>query len=108
MAAVARLGESVAASTIVGGVLVMVGVVIGHLRRGTALIGQQTRMPSLGAGGPRVLTLAAVETMRSPDSGENALGLVFRERPTLEQIGPALSPGTILQFEDAALADRES
>jgi translation elongation factor EF-Tu-like GTPase len=79
-------------------------VVIGYLRRGTALIGQQTRVPALGAGSNRVLTLAAVETVHAPDSSESALGLVFRERPTLEEVGSALPPGTILQFEDATIA----
>ena len=78
-------------------------VVIGYLRRGTALIGQQTRVPAPGAGSHRVLTLAAVETVHSSDSSESALGLVFRERPTLEEIGPALTPGTVLQFEDATV-----
>lgn len=79
-------------------------IVIGYLRRGTALIGQQTRVPAPGTGSNRVLTLAAVETVHAPDSGESALGLVFRERPTLEEIGSTLPPGTMLQFEDATIA----
>jgi translation elongation factor EF-Tu-like GTPase len=79
-------------------------VVIGYLRRGSARIGQQTRVPAPGAGPQRVLTIAAVETVHSHDSSEGALGFVFRERPTIEEIGPALTPGTLLQFEDAAVA----
>ena len=75
-------------------------VVIGYLRRGTALVGQQTRSPALSAGPHQVLTLAAVETMHAPEGGDNALGLVFRERPSLDDIRSALTPGTVLQFED--------
>lgn len=76
-------------------------VVIGYLRRGSVQIGQQTRPPALSAGPHPLLTLAAVETMHPPDGGANALGLVFRERPSLDDIRSALTPGTVLRFEDA-------
>lgn len=75
-------------------------VAIGYLRRGTVHVGQQTRSPALSMGPHRVLTLAAVETMHAPEGGANALGLVFRERPSLDDIRSALTPGTVLQFED--------
>ena len=75
-------------------------VAIGYLRQGTVRVGQQTRPLALGAGTPRVLTLAAVEPMRAPDGGESALGLVFRERPSLEELRAVLAPGTVLRFED--------
>lgn len=78
-------------------------VAIGYLRRGSVQIGQQTRLPALSSGPYRVLTLATVETMHAPEGGSNALGLVFRERPTLEDVGPALTPGTVLRFEDATV-----
>lgn len=61
--------------------------IIGYLRQGTVRVGQQACPPALGGGPYRVLTLAAVETMHPPDGGDNALGLVFRERPRLEDIG---------------------
>lgn len=50
-------------------------VAIGYLRHGTVRVGQQTR--------------------------PLALGLVFRERPSLDELRSALTPGTMLQFEDA-------
>ncbi len=76
-------------------------VVIGYLRQGTVRIGQQTPPLALGDGPPRVLTLAAVETMHAPEGGANALGLIFRERPPLEQLRAVLTPGTLLRVEDA-------
>jgi translation elongation factor EF-Tu-like GTPase len=75
-------------------------VAIGYLRQGTVRVGQQTRPLALGAGPHRVLTLAAVETVHAPDGGASALGLVFRERPSLEELRSALTPGTVLQFGD--------
>jgi hypothetical protein len=76
-------------------------VVIGYLREGTIRVGQRTRPLALGSG-QRVLTLAAVEPVRSPDGGSDALGLVFRERPSLEDLRLALSPGTVIRLEDDA------
>jgi hypothetical protein len=78
-------------------------VAIGYLRDGTVRVGQRTRPLALGAGPRRVLTLAAVETMRAPDGGPSALGLVFRERPSLEELRLALAPGMVIRFEDEAL-----
>jgi translation elongation factor EF-Tu-like GTPase len=75
-------------------------VAIGYLRQGTVRVGQQTRPMALGTGPPRVLTLAAVESVRAPDGGESALGLVFRERPSLEDLLAVLTPGTVLTFSD--------
>ena len=77
-------------------------VAIGYLREGMVRVGQRTRPLALGAGPHRVLTLAAVETVRSPDGGASALGLVFRERPSLEDLRLALAPGTVIRFEDEA------
>jgi translation elongation factor EF-Tu-like GTPase len=75
-------------------------VAIGYLRQGTLRVGQQTRPLALGAGPHRVLTLAAVEAVHASDGGASALGLVFRERPSLEDLRAVLIPGTLLQFED--------
>lgn len=79
-------------------------VAIGYLRRGTVRIGQRTEPLALGAGSPRVLTLAAVETMHAPEGGADALGLIFNERPSFEQLRPVLTPGTLLRVEDVAVA----
>lgn len=80
-------------------------VAIGYLRQGTVRIGQQTTPLVLDAGRPRVLTVAAVVPMHAPDGGSSALGLVFRERPSLSELHLALPPGTLLQFENIAVPD---
>jgi hypothetical protein len=74
-------------------------VAIGYLRQGAVRVGQQTQPLALGTGPHRILTLAAVEAMHAPN-GASALGLVFRERPSLAELRLALTPGTVLQFED--------
>jgi len=74
-------------------------VAIGYLREGAVRPGQQTEPLALDAGPLRVLTLAAVIPMHAPD-GSSALGLVFRERPSLAQLRLALAPGTLLRFEE--------
>lgn len=76
-------------------------VAIGYPRRGTVRVGQRTEPLALGAGPPTVLTLSAVEAVRSPDGGAGALGLVFREGPSLEELRMVLRPGTILRLEEA-------
>lgn len=63
---------------------------------------RRTRPLTLGAGQYRVLTLAAVEPVHSPDGGADAIGLVFRERPSLQDLRVALAPGTVIRFEDDA------
>ena len=75
-------------------------VAIGYLRQGTVRVGQRTGPLAFGAGPARVLTLAAVEPMHAPDGGADALGLVFRERPSLADLRLALAPGTVIRFED--------
>ena len=79
-------------------------IAIGYPRRGTVRVGQQTRPLALGVGALRVLTLAAVEAVRAPDGGADAVGLVFRERPSLEELRVVLTPGMMLRFEDPAAA----
>ena len=80
-------------------------VAIGYLREGTVRVGQRTRPLALGAGPHRVLTLAAVEPVHAADGGAGALGLVFRERPSLEDVRVDLAPGTVVRFEDEACTD---
>jgi translation elongation factor EF-Tu-like GTPase len=77
-------------------------VAIGYLRAGTVRVGQRTPPLLLGAGPHRVLTLAAVEPVHAADGGAGALGLVFQERPSLEDVRVALAPGTLIRFEDDA------
>jgi hypothetical protein len=62
-------------------------------------VGQRTQPLTLGGKAGCVLTLAAVEAMQAPD-GVRALGLVFRERPSFEDLRLVLPQGTMLQFED--------
>lgn len=76
-------------------------VAIAYLRQGDIRVGQQTQPLALDAGPLRVLTLAAVIPIHSPDGGRAGLGLVFRERPSLKELRLALAPGTLLLFEDA-------
>jgi translation elongation factor EF-Tu-like GTPase len=76
-------------------------VAIGYIRQGTVRVGQQTQPLALGAGPHRVLTLVAVEPVRDPDGGADAVGLVFRERPSLAELRKVLTPGIVLHFEDA-------
>jgi translation elongation factor EF-Tu-like GTPase len=83
-------------------------VAIGYLRQGAVRVGQQTHPLPVGAGPPRVLTLAAVEVVRSPEGGADAIGLVFVERPSLEDLRSALAPGTLIRFRDAAAAGGSS
>jgi hypothetical protein len=52
------------------------------------------------SGPHRVLTLAAVEAVHPHDGGASALGLVFRERPSVDDFRLALAPGTVIRFED--------
>ncbi|MBA3658079.1 MAG: hypothetical protein H0W67_00595 [Gemmatimonadales bacterium] len=80
-------------------------VAIGYLRYGVARPGQQTQPLALGTGPLRVLTLYAVETMHASAGGAGALGLVFRERPSLDEVRSALAPGTLLQFTTPASSE---
>jgi translation elongation factor EF-Tu-like GTPase len=83
-------------------------VAIGYLRHGSVRVGQHTQPLALGAGPHRVLTLAAVETVHAADGGAGALGLVFRERPSLDEVRSALAPGTMLHFEDPAVTGEDT
>ncbi len=80
-------------------------VAIGYLRQGTARVGQRTQPLALGGRPPTVLTLSSVEAVRAPDGGAGALGLVFHERPSLDELRAVLRPGTRLRLEDATPGD---
>jgi len=75
-------------------------VAVVYLRQGTVRVGQQTRPP--GAGPHAVLTVAAVEPLHAADGGPGALGLVFRERPSVDDLRTAFVAGTLLRFDAPA------
>jgi hypothetical protein len=81
-------------------------VAIAYPCQGTVRVGQQARPSGPVEARPAtraldLLTLAAAEVVRSPDGGADAIGLVFHERPSLEDLRATLPPGTRLRFEDA-------
>ncbi len=78
-------------------------VAIGYLRQGAVRVGQQTQPLALGTGPLQVLTLAAVEIVHAVEGGKDALGLVFRERPSLDALRTALAAGMMLHCSDAAV-----
>jgi hypothetical protein len=78
-------------------------VAIGYLREGAIRVGQQTQPLALDAGPHRILTLAAVVPMHALDGGPDAMGLVFRERPSLTELRLALTAGAFLQLQDTTI-----
>ena len=74
-------------------------VVIGYLRTGEARAGQVTTSLRLGSAPERPLVVSVVQRLSSTE-GEQALGLVFREPPSLREIQDALPPGTMLVLSD--------
>ncbi len=75
-------------------------IAIGYPRSGSARVGQQTQPLALVGAPPLVLTLEAIQPVRSPDGGADAVGLLFRERPSLDALRAVLTPGMLLRFED--------
>lgn len=75
-------------------------VAIAYVRRGTVRVGQQTPALALGGTGDQTLTLAAVEALHAPGEGGDAIGVTFRERPSMEALQAALPPGTVLRLEE--------
>jgi hypothetical protein len=80
-------------------------VVIAYPRQGTVRVGQETQWPAQAGDAIAGLTVAAAEVVRSPDGGADAVGLVFHQRPPLEQLRLALPPGTRLRFQEAPDTD---
>jgi len=75
-------------------------VLIGHVRTGTARVGQVTAPLVLGHAAARRLEVSAVERLSSMQAGGPAVGLVFRNPPPLGDLRHALPVGSILVLEE--------
>lgn len=77
-------------------------VLIGYVRQGAPRIGQRTALLQVNAEAGRQLEVVAVEKLSSMEAGGQAIGLVFRRPPALEDLQRALPAGTRLMLEDAS------
>jgi translation elongation factor EF-Tu-like GTPase len=75
-------------------------VLIGHLRAGTARVGQVSAPLDLGAAAARRLEVSAVERLSSMQAGGPAVGLVFRDPPQLGDLRRAFPAGSTLVLEE--------
>jgi hypothetical protein len=78
-------------------------VLIGYVRGGTPRIGQSTAVLDLGRSGERRLEVSAVERLSSMEAGGTAIGLVFRNPPSVAELQQALPGGALLSLEEAAM-----
>ena len=79
-------------------------VVVGHVVAGTAVAGQRTAPLALGRAPARRLDVSAVERLSSMEARGQAVGIVFRDPPPLNDLKQALPAGSILLLEDAGAA----
>ena len=89
----------------VGNVIFLPGrgtVIVGHVLSGTARAGQVTAPLDLGGTAPRRLEVSVVERLSSMDARGQAVGIVFRDPPHLDDLRRSLPPGSILRLEDQA------
>ena len=75
-------------------------VVVGHTRSGVAQAGQVSSVMTLGEQPPRRLEVSAVERLSSMEGRAQAVGIVFRDPPNLNDLKRALPPGSVLALED--------
>jgi translation elongation factor EF-Tu-like GTPase len=75
-------------------------VVVGHIRTGTARIGQLTAPLELGDAAERRLEVSAVERLSSMEARGQGVGIVFRNPPYLDDLKRALPPGSILALNE--------
>ena len=75
-------------------------VLIGFVRSGKAVEGQTTEPLTLEGLIHPGLKIIAVERLSSMGSGFPAVGLTFRDPPTVAALREALPTGTLLQLED--------
>lgn len=75
-------------------------VVVGHVRTGTARIGQLTEPLALGDAAGRRLEVSAVERLSSMEARGQGVGIVFRDPPPLNDLKSALPPGSIMVLEE--------
>ncbi len=77
-------------------------VVVGHTRSGVARSGQVSSVLDLGDQPPRRLEVSAVQRLSSMEGRAQAVGIVFRNPPNLNDLKRALPPGSMLTLEDPA------
>lgn len=75
-------------------------VLIGHVRSGSARVGQLTAALALGDAAGRRLEVSAVERLSSMQAGGPAVGLVFSNPPHVDDMRRALPSGSILVLVD--------
>ncbi len=75
-------------------------VVIGHTRLGVVEAGQVSVLLELGAAPPRRLEVSLVQKLTSMEGKAQAVGIVFRDPPALNDLKRLLPPGTVLELED--------
>ncbi len=80
-------------------------VLIGFVQSGVARAGQRTPPLEFGDGPARRLEVVAVQKLASPDTSRSAVGLVFRNAPSLKALERALPGGTVLSLDDPPAAD---
>jgi hypothetical protein len=80
-------------------------VLIGFVLEGVPRTGQRTPPLDLGDGPPRRLEIVAIQKLSSPDAGRSAVGLVFRNAPSLKSLERALPGRSVITLEDPAVAE---
>jgi hypothetical protein len=80
-------------------------VLIAFVQSGVPRAGQQTPPLDFGDGRVRRLEIAVIQRLASADAGRSAVGLVFRNAPSLSALERALPSGTVITLEDAPASD---
>jgi translation elongation factor EF-Tu-like GTPase len=80
-------------------------VLIGYLRSGAVHVGQITVSLPLDQPTERRLEVVAVERLTSTEGDGPAIGLVFRDPPSLRALELVLPPGSILLLEETGPPD---
>ena len=75
-------------------------VVVGHIRSGVARSGKISTAIELGGERARRLEVSAVERLASMVGRGQAVGIVFRNPPNLNDLKRALPPGSVFELED--------
>lgn len=71
------------------------GVLAGTILEGAVRPGMRTQRLEF-AGAPAVLEVSAVEFADNVRTGESLVALLFRERPTAQELSTAVQPGTVI------------
>lgn len=75
-------------------------VLIGYVQAGVPRPGQRTPPLDFGGAAPRRLEIVAIQKLASADASRSAVGLVFRDAPSLPALERALPGGTVITLED--------